>query len=487
MKNRPEELTGIQNAENMEEFVREIMKIRQTPFADTETVFIKNNHSGYWKVDRDELRLCNGAVTASGRYMEYPTVWDATFGTKVTAVYFDSDGQCWLGEVRFEDIYRVSRNGTEIQKINKGHMYFQLNNKLFEANTFETILFINSKKQLAELLKKKNKYAYELCEEQGLRMDRMLLCPSLEILYKAGYAFAERLLSRQTTGRWRGSEHLAEFGRLCNYRGRNPKEIFKTTKLVYETLKEEEDLTIWDNIRKIVKKEPKMTQETVMAIKTRNFSSKETRLFNETLAKKYRGKSIFTSGSLLRYLDRIDTYEAICAEEGLQLLVDYIRSCEMIGMEPKTDGDSLKREHDVAARICRQMRTEKNNERFRKALGENPERYDYEEDVFFVKRILTQEDLNDEARQQHNCVACYADSIIKGETSIFVARYKRTPDRSLATVEVRNGRIVQKFLAYNRPIRNKALTDFLKRWQQHIEDVDRREDIKGPAFAKRAV
>lgn len=485
MKNRPEELVRIQNAENMEEFVREIMKTRQTPFADTETVFIKNNHS-YWKVDRDELQLRNGTVTAPGRYMEYPTMWDAVFGTKVTAVYFNSDGECWLGEVRFENICSYSHKGTAVQKIGKGSMYFQQNSKLFESN-YETVLFVNSKKQLAEILKKKNKYAYELCEEQGLRMDRMLLCPSLEILYKAGYAFAERLLSRQTTGRWRGSEHLAEFGRLCNYRGRNPKEIFKTTKLVYETLKEEEDLTIWDNIRKIVKKEPGIAQETIIAITARNFSSKETRLFNEVLAKRYRGKSVFTAKSLMRYLDRIDTYEAIYAEEGLQLLVDYIRSCEMIGMEPKTDGDSLKREHDVAARICRQMRTEKNNERYRKAMGENPERYDYEEGVFFVRRILTQEDLNDEAKQQRNCVACYADEIIRGETSIFVTRYKKTPDKSLATVEVRNGKIVQKFLACNRPIRNKALTDFLKRWQQHIEEVDRKEKIKGPAIGKMAV
>ena len=45
------------------------------------------------------------------------------------------------------------------------------------------------------------------------------------------------------------------------------------------------------------------------------------------------------------------------------------------------------------------------------------------------------------------------------------------PEKSLVTVELSPDlkTIRQKYLAYNQPIRNKSISDFLDRWHQHIK------------------
>ena len=186
----------------------------------------------------------------------------------------------------------------------------------------------------------------------------ILLDMALEILCKAGYAFAEDIADDIEGGAvrrgWQESDpRLSMFDRLVRYDGKNPKEIFKTNKIVYESLKDASDLVVWDTVRKLVKKNPDMSKESVVSILEKNFTPNGIRLFYEVLSKKYEEQPVFTVNSLLRYLERVDTYEAIEAEEALTLLRDYLVCCPHIGMRPKTDGNSLKREHDVAKEKCR--------------------------------------------------------------------------------------------------------------------------------------
>ncbi|WP_080678410.1 PcfJ domain-containing protein [Ruminococcus albus] len=80
------------------------------------------------------------------------------------------------------------------------------------------------------------------------------------------------------------------------------------------------------------------------------------------------------------------------------------------------------------------------------------------------------DDLLDEATQQHNCVASYAQSIAEGRSLIYVMREKKAPEKSLITIELtpKTHKIRQKLLAYNCPIRNKAQTEFIERWHKHV-------------------
>jgi hypothetical protein len=69
-------------------------------------------------------------------------------------------------------------------------------------------------------------------------------------------------------------------------------------------------------------------------------------------------------------------------------------------------------------------------------------------DYKFIYPKCTQ-DIKDEAVQQQNCVASYIDLVINGDCDILFLRKKDTPEKSAVTIEVRNGKIVQAFQAYN--------------------------------------
>lgn len=144
--------------------------------------------------------------------------------------------------------------------------------------------------------------------------------------------------------------------------------------------------------------------------------------------------------------------------------------CQQLNMKPKIDGDSLKREHDICARLVRMKKDEIKQEKMLEAC-KFLECYNYEEDIFFIRGIKDYEDLLDEAKQQHNCVASYADRIINHSTRIYVMREKAHPNRSLVTIELSKdgSQIKQKLMAYNKPIHNKSITDFIDRWFKEIQ------------------
>lgn len=62
---------------------------------------------------------------------------------------------------------------------------------------------------------------------------------------------------------------------------------------------------------------------------------------------------------------------------------------------------------------------------------------------YIVKAPQTADEMIDEAIQQNNCLRGYIPDVMEGRTSIFFLRHKKSPDKSLVTVEVRNNEIVQ--------------------------------------------
>lgn len=55
----------------------------------------------------------------------------------------------------------------------------------------------------------------------------------------------------------------------------------------------------------------------------------------------------------------------------------------------------------------------------------------------------------EEAEAQHNCLATYVDAVAGGLTDVWLMRRAGDPDRSLVTVEVRDGEVRQAFRACN--------------------------------------
>lgn len=471
-----ETIKKMETCRNFEEIISAIAKARhikkmifpcicQRNHIDT-SIFAVNGNNAF-PVDSRVITGCN-----KEDFIEIPQSWGWA-KQSVNLIYFDENGVCWESPNAFTIRY-VSNNKEGHFEIMMNEVSFRMRKKLYPFT--KGYFLVNTVESAYEILKDVNPFGYELAKERHLSPTRIMLCPALEILCKAGYAFAEDIADDVEGGAvrrgWQESDpRLSMFDRLVRYDGKNPKEIFKTNKIVYEPLKDVSDLVVWDTVRKLVKKNPDMSKESVVSILEKNFTPNGIRLFYEVLSKKYEEQPVFTVNSLLRYLERVDTYEAIEAEEALTLLRDYLVCCPHIGMQPKTDGNSLKREHDVAARIYRQALEKKSEEGFENAAKKNAV-YNYKEDVFFIRAVESQADLNDEATQQHNCVACYAPQIAKGKTAIYVARYKATPQKSLVTVELKGGVIVQKYMKYNTPIKNKAILNFLNRWQQYVNTVN---------------
>ena len=69
----------------------------------------------------------------------------------------------------------------------------------------------------------------------------------------------------------------------------------------------------------------------------------------------------------------------------------------------------------------------------------------------FIYPESTQE-IKDEAVSQNNCVASYIKQVISGNCDILFLRTKENPDKSLVTIEVRNGKIVQAKQKFNDPV-----------------------------------
>ena len=62
------------------------------------------------------------------------------------------------------------------------------------------------------------------------------------------------------------------------------------------------------------------------------------------------------------------------------------------------------------------------------------------------------QEILDEANAQDNCVAGFIDKYARGDAEIWLMRRADSPDESLVTVEVRDGRVRQAFQSHNRQV-----------------------------------
>ncbi len=393
-----------------------------------------------------------------GKHLEFPVV------------YFAQDGTMWTSNINIDLANSVSHsetNRTENQIQNFSASKWKVCTKMLH-----NACFLQTETELEKLVKQYNEYAYNFCKANSCEFTSILMAPQLEVLHKAGYAFARSFFKlRHSTYRYDNKAEIECFNRLCK-QGKNPKEIFKTSKAVCTTLKNEANIKIWDSMRKL-DKFGRLNQDTIQQAYDMGFNAEDLKNMNEVLNKTYEGRPVFTFATLVTYLNRLDMYEAIDRKEAFMLLKDYLSMCSQLHQKPKIDGDSLKREHDVTARTIRQQRNIIMAEQI-KAGCEKQQVYNYQESIYFIRGVQSYDDLIDEATQQHNCVASYAGSIKTGRSMVYVMREIANPNKSLITVELspKQKTIRQKFLAYNRPIHNKSQSEFLERWLKHVKAVD---------------
>ena len=395
-------------------------------------------------------------------------------GVSYTAVLAVKNGD----EFFYKKLYiKITERYSDVKSLNIDYITVSgsIGDGWYRDNSYQENTVVADLVTVMKELKETNRYLYEFCEKYPEHVGEILTFPALEILDKAGYKITDRILKKDVINVYTRydlstTSDLGSF-RRCFKSGSSPKEIIQMPKRYHKEMKEIDDVGVWDNMRKLVKNNTAFSIDSfLLIIRNREYIRNINNIYT-ILNSKWDNRPVFTTTSLVTYLERIDTFEAIETKEGLCLLSDYLRMCKELHIKPKIDGDSLKREHDVCARLSRQKKNKDLEEKLNQRCIDLQE-YNYTEAVYMIRGIRDYDDLIDEAKQQHNCVASYARRISTGESLIYVMRETKNPDCSLITIELSpdHKTVRQKFLAYNQSIRNKSQTDFIERWLAYIKN-----------------
>lgn len=152
------------------------------------------------------------------------------------------------------------------------------------------------------------------------------------------------------------------------------------------------------------------------------------------------------------------------------LYKDYLRFAKVLGFNLKNNRyafpKNLKEEHDKleaqyeiqSKKIINQAIIKRGKE-----LSVNM----YKDNKFIILPAYSLKDLQDESKQQNNCVRTYAEKYAYGQCDIYFMRDIKQQKKSLVTVEVKNNRIVQNRIKNNYDPNEKQI-QFLQKWEQNV-------------------
>jgi DNA-directed RNA polymerase subunit RPC12/RpoP len=152
------------------------------------------------------------------------------------------------------------------------------------------------------------------------------------------------------------------------------------------------------------------------------------------------------------------------------LYKDYLRFAKILGLDLKNNRyafpKNLKEEHDkleaqyeIQSKILIQKAIIKRG----KELLANK----YQNNKFIILPARTLKEMQDESKQQNNCVRTYAEKYAEGTCDIYFMRDIKKPKKSLVTVEVKNNRVVQSRIKNNYDPNEKQI-QFLQKWEQNV-------------------
>lgn len=158
----------------------------------------------------------------------------------------------------------------------------------------------------------------------------------------------------------------------------------------------------------------------------------------------------YTAKALLNYIDYLETYEAI-TDIGylMRELLDYARMMKAISPNFDKYPRHFLTTHKIACRNYNRLKRTFDEREFKKCINKSLE-HTFGDYIFLYPKSV--QDIKDEAVSQNNCVASYIDRVINRKCDILFLRKKDNPTKSLVTIEVRNGTIVQAKQRFNDPV-----------------------------------
>lgn len=152
------------------------------------------------------------------------------------------------------------------------------------------------------------------------------------------------------------------------------------------------------------------------------------------------------------------------------LYKDYLRFAHGLGLDLKNKKyiypDDLRARHDELEKSyeihSREILNKEIAQRY-KQLKKNI----YKDDQFIIVPAKSVEALENESKQQSNCVRTYSEKYADGRCDIYFMRLLKKKNKSLVTVEVKDNEVVQSRVKYNYSPKEIQLL-FLKKWQEKI-------------------
>lgn len=175
-----------------------------------------------------------------------------------------------------------------------------------------------------------------------------------------------------------------------------------------------------------------------------------------------------TVKKMREYLEHVDEAQCCPVGESAQLWADYVRMLRDLDCD-LTDKhlifpNSLKREHDKAARKMTQVKDEKLNATFRERAAKN-DKYAWENEEFKVLIPHDISELYEEGRKLSHCVGTYGKMVAEGRSVVAFIRKATDVNTPLCTIEIRQNAIVQARGMSNRPAENiPKMKTFIKAW-----------------------
>ena len=150
---------------------------------------------------------------------------------------------------------------------------------------------------------------------------------------------------------------------------------------------------------------------------------------------------------------------------------DYLCMCKELQYDVKNSfilfPRELKAAHDSVAKTLKDKRTAEHEKAIAGSFDEWQKRYQYQSKELMMIPPHSAKEIADEGAALHHCVRHYVKKVAEKESVILFVRNVDEPDKSLCTVEVRDGQVVQTrgFDNEDPPAKIKA---FIERWKRQV-------------------
>lgn len=150
---------------------------------------------------------------------------------------------------------------------------------------------------------------------------------------------------------------------------------------------------------------------------------------------------------------------------------DYLCMCKELQYDVKNSfilfPRELKAAHDSVAKTLKDKRTAEQEKAIAGSFDEWQKRYQYQSKELMMIPPHSAKEIVDEGAALHHCVRLYVKNVVEKKSVILFVRSVDEPDKSLCTVEVKDGQVTQA-RGFDNAEPPAQITAFIEQWKQRV-------------------